>query len=269
LSGDDLDVRTDIFSLGMTFYEVLAGKRVPPGGYEELASANEAIPPAIDELILDCLEEHREHRLSSARQFNVRLASALVQPIRPLSDVLAHGRLHEVGVVIEEYTANGFMALPPGQRALILIKVSDVVGSNDPRLDSAAERFLELMLTRGLLLEKDDYKEIVHPAVHWAFEKEFEGSMRAGRESIRNALKEAAFISRDGAFEVLAEEILAYLENVNLSSKEDWYLHTMRNVVEGLMSNPTCDTAAIALSKILRSINQAQRSRTRVAKFTW
>ncbi len=128
---------------------------------------------------------------------------------------------------------------------------------------------MELMLTRGVLLDRDNYRELVIPAIHWAFEKSFAGSTREGRESIRIALGEASFNARDGAYDVLTEEILQYLSGINLNEKEEWYLHTTRIVIEALMANPTCESAATPLAKVLRGINQAQRSRTRVAKTLW
>lgn len=232
---------------------------MPVGNYEDL-SLNEAIPSSIDDLIIECVAQSKEQRLSSARLFNTRLG-ALSQPTKPLSDVLAHGRLHELAVVIEEYSASDFISLPPGQRVLVLAKVFDVVGSNDHALESAAEGFLELLLVRGVLLEKEEYREIVRPAVQWGFEKHFDG--RTGRESIRKSLEEAAFVSRDGAFDILTEEVLSYVATVDLASKEEWYLHTMREVIQALMANPTCESAASDLGKVFRKINQAQRSRVR------
>lgn len=257
LAGDVVDSRSDIYSLAVTFYEVLAGKRIPPGNYEPLAS-NEAIPPQIDELILDCLED-KDRRLESARLFTARLAGALSQPSKPLSDVLAHGRLHELAAAIENMEASEFAALPAGQRVLILAKLSDVVGSNDYNLIFAAEHLLELMLTRGLLLTKDDYVEIATPAIHWAFEKEFDG--RIGRESLRKTLEEAAFLARDGAYEVLKDEFLAFFGKLAIDNKEDWYLHTLREVIQALMANPTCDTGSSQLGQAFRNVNKAQRAK--------
>jgi hypothetical protein len=60
----------------------------------------------------------------------------------------------------------------------------------------AAERLMQLMLTRGVLLNKEEYQDIARPAIEWAFEKHFDG--RVGREPLRLALEEAAFLARDG-----------------------------------------------------------------------
>ena len=257
LAGDAVDSRSDIYSLAVTFYEVLAGKRIPPGNYEPLA-ANEAIPPQIDELILDCLEP-KERRLESARLFIARLAGALSQPSKPLSDVLAHGRLHELSAAIENLSPSEFISLPAGQRVLILAKIIDVVGSNDQSLIYASERLLQLMLIRGVLLSADDYRDIVVPSLRWAFEKDFEG--RLGREPLRIALEEAAFLARDGAYDVLQSEFLTFFAAVDLESKEDWYLHTIREVIQALMANPTCSSGASELGVAFKKVNRIQRSR--------
>jgi serine/threonine protein kinase len=115
-AGEALDSRTDIYSLAVSFYEVLAGKRIRPGNYEPLA-ANEAIPPLIDDLILDCLEQ-KERRISSAKLFIARLNGALSQSSKPISDILAHGRLHELATAIEGLTPSAFAGLPAGQKVL-------------------------------------------------------------------------------------------------------------------------------------------------------
>jgi serine/threonine protein kinase len=53
-SGEKLDGRSDLYSLGITLYETLCGHLPHPGGYLPLADTNEAIPLAIDNLIRSC-----------------------------------------------------------------------------------------------------------------------------------------------------------------------------------------------------------------------
>lgn len=255
--GQNVDSRSDIYSLSVTLYEALAGKAIPVGQYEELFVANEGIPPQVDELIQDCLLPE-ERRLDSARSFSVRLSGAL-RPLRPLSEVLAHGRLHELAAAIEDLSADEFVKLPDGQRALILVKLSDIVGSGDPQLEFASERLLELLLDRGILLNKEDYRQIVIPAIQWGFEKTFNGHL--GRNSLRLALERAAYQAKAEIHEVLREEFGNFVTQRDLDGVEDWYLHAVRQVLQTLMANPSCTSGAAELAAALKTVNQIQQSK--------
>lgn len=258
--GEPVDGRSDIYSLAVTFYETLAGKPLRAGPtYEALSTLNETIPPQIDDMILACLED-KERRLGSAKLFSSQLSGALQLSSKPLSEVLTHGRLHELALSIESLTASDVSHLPVGQRDVLLARVTDVAGSNDPNLEFAAERFLQLMLTRGLFLPKEDYQDIVIPAVEWAFEREF-GS-RIGKETLREAFEEASFTSRGESHQVLMEAFVELLTRINLDEKPDWFLHVAREVVIALMANPSCTEGSPALKSALKQINKVQRSHT-------
>jgi serine/threonine protein kinase len=253
-AGEDIAAGSDLFSLGVTLYEALAGKPIPQGHYQELSLTNEAIPPSIDELVLACLEP-RERRLDSARTFATRLMAALA-PVRPLSEVLSHGRLHEIANALRELTPDTFMRLPEGQRALILVKLDDIVENTDPQLSYATAEFLELLLIRGLLLDKDSYSHIAGPAFNRAFEREYEGKL--GRRSLQDAIEAAGAEAHGDAFEVLAAEAVTFVGRVQLADRPGWFLQALRGILQTLLANPACATGARELAGALRSVNAAQ-----------
>ena len=258
-AGEPVDASSDVYSLGVTLYETLAGKRIPLGDYEPLSAGNEAIPPQIDDLIRDSLLP-KERRLSSTKNFNQRLSGAL-RPSIPLSDVLVHGKLHELATAIEQLSSVEFMRLPNGQQNLILAKVEDIVDSGEPKLEHPAARFLELLLNLCVLVDKDSYRGIVVQAVPWAFEKEFING-QIGRDSIRRSLERASHEASGEAYGVLREEFENFLERTELEDQEEWYLHAVRHVLQNLLANPACTNSAETLVKALRKVNQIQRSKS-------
>jgi hypothetical protein len=142
---------------------------------------------------------------------------------------------------------------------LLLTKVIDLVASNDPKLSFATERLLGLMLTRGLFLPKEDYHDIVEPSIQWGFERIFQDW--TGRPTLRDALEEAAFISRREAHQVIMEDFTKFIEGVNFEEKPDWFLHSAREIIIALMANPSCIEGSPQLNLALRAINRVQRSR--------
>ena len=85
-----VDHRSDIFSFGAVFYEMLAGKRafrgatpadtmsaILSGDPPELESGTRTIPPMLDRLVRRCLEKSPDERYQSARDIAFNLEVAL------------------------------------------------------------------------------------------------------------------------------------------------------------------------------------------------
>ena len=95
INGFNLDGRSDLFSLGVTLYEMISGKHpflrdtiahtayaTVNGEYVALSKAAKQIPPAIDTIITQCLTIDREKRIGSAKELMKLLKSAEISPIQ-------------------------------------------------------------------------------------------------------------------------------------------------------------------------------------------
>jgi serine/threonine protein kinase/Tfp pilus assembly protein PilF len=84
--GDDLDARTDIFSLGLLLYEMATGKQAFSGGTGGVIieavltrspaparSINPDIPPRLEEIINKALQKDRDHRYQNADEIRTDL----------------------------------------------------------------------------------------------------------------------------------------------------------------------------------------------------
>jgi Tol biopolymer transport system component len=93
--GLTVDHRSDIFSFGVVLYEMFTGQRAFRGDSavetmnailkEDPAASGQALPPALDRIVLHCLEKNPEERFQSARDiaFNLEALSSPSSQIAP------------------------------------------------------------------------------------------------------------------------------------------------------------------------------------------
>src|SRR5262245_43404110 len=125
--GLTVDVRSDIFSLGIVVYEMLAGVRPFKGATvvevqtailredpPPLVSVRPDIPPPLDQIVLRCLEKQPHDRLDTARDLAFALETLLVagpNPV-PVPFAPARSRLRTAAVAATALIA-GALAAPP------------------------------------------------------------------------------------------------------------------------------------------------------------
>lgn len=261
--GKDLDYSDDIYVLGICLYEALCGHRPSPGEYSPLHVQNEAIPVAVDQLIESCLAP-KPRRLASAPDFARRLDTAfLVQ--QPLSVVLADGQLHDVIASLRDMNPEEFMELPAGQRMLILGKCEDLIETQDLRLAAARGEFIAVLSRLAVHVPPDRYRIIGEAALHTGFEYQRPGTEWVGDRRIRESLKGAAIKIGAPNHAVLCKCLVSWLAEVDVETKEVWFLHAVRELLDSLLANPACnEDDATCLADHRQKINRLQRNEGRL-----
>lgn len=207
------------------------------GEYKPLNSINEAIPPAIDDLVKDCLVDV-DQRLKSAHEFYQRLIKA-TRPHSNLSVVLSSGPLHETIAALTEQDENTFVNLPTGQRILILTRAKTLINKDDYRLRNPAATLIAELVRIGTRLPEKEYRFIIDNAFKYGFDLDY-SERWTGNPKIRTEISSAAFVCGSKAHKTISESIIEFFDKDKLDGKEGWYLHDLRITVQNLLSNISC-----------------------------
>lgn len=261
MAGKEVDGRADLYSLGVSLYETLCGQMPQPGEYRKLSKANESIPPAIDDLIKECLEPEKNRRIESAIVFSKHLVSAFRTDV-PLSKLLTDARLHELHGALSTMSAEEFHSKPRGQKLLIINRLKDLMRTDRQQLFKATADLIALLVRIGRFESAQDYRVIADAALEWGFDKMYGESWR-GEQDIRDASIHAGKAAEGDGLRVLARAFIDFVPKKDLREQPGWYLHDLRLIVMALLANPKCGDEATQLASIYDSVNEASHSETR------
>ncbi len=251
--GMDLTPASDIYSLGITLYETLAGKIPLPGEKMQLSEENEEIPPAIDILISLCMLEDSSLRLSSCKDFITKLKTVIMTD-RPLSELIAGGRLHEIHAVLSKMTPDEFNAKPKGQKLAIIMRIKGLLRIEKRELVRPTIDMLSVII-RLAVNEEEHYEEIVRAGFKWGFEREY-GLDWKGDKNIRESIIIAADEKKDIVHETIAKIFIEFVDEDKMGEYPGWYNHDLRVIVMHLLANRCCEKYADDLAHLYDKMNE-------------
>ncbi|MFI6079113.1 serine/threonine-protein kinase [Actinoplanes sp. NPDC051343] len=251
--GEDVTATSDVFQLAIILYESLAGSMPPRGEYRSLVLHNASIPPAVDELIQQSLQQDSALRPQTAQEFGDRLIEAL-KPHRSFASILIDGSLQEICRALNDMSPNDFLSLPPGQRVLVVERLTDIVRVDDARLRPAATGLIAEMVRLSHTLPDGTYGKILPIAFDYGYEKQY-GEKWHGNEDIRATLTSVSIECGDQAHSSISREALKLANEERLDARPPWFKRDLRNLLQGLLVNSLCTTElsselGIAMSKV-------------------
>jgi serine/threonine protein kinase/Tol biopolymer transport system component len=138
VQGLDVDHRTDIFSLGVVMYELLAGESPFKGVHETaimyeivnvdpapISTVKEGIDPELDRIILECLEKEKDDRCQSAKELakDLRKIKKSTGNIHSRAYSVLRSSSHSTAAQKQEKVSSGSFVIEVMSRRIDLAKI--------------------------------------------------------------------------------------------------------------------------------------------------
>lgn len=255
-NGEEVNAASDVFSLGVVLYECLCGTRPRIGDYKPLNLQNEAIPPAIDELVRSSIVTKKNARIQSASEFYTRLSRAL-RPSSSFQSVLVDGALHEIQNALTSIDSDEYVQMPAGQRRLLISRLKDLDHVDQPRLRNAVASILAELVRVAHRGREADYELITKLGFEYGYRTKYSENW-TGNIQVREGLNAVCKDVHDVAHKIMTNAALQFLAaEGELINKEHWFYHDIRILLQNLLGNGHCDEgAADSLGDFLDKINQ-------------
>ena len=152
----DLDARTDVFSVGMTFYKMLTG-RIPRGVIKPPSVFQKTMSSELDDLCFNCMEEDRADRYSNVEEILQILEGASLKKKPRRGELYVEDLGNEIKLELIWIPPGGFMMGSVDELTALFGEELDLIDSEQP--------LHQVRITNGFWISKYETTQVQWGAI--------------------------------------------------------------------------------------------------------